>query len=159
MHPLKNSPVVDRRLFLLGAGAAAVLAPFLARRSAAQDAARGWEDAVKAIAGDARPAADSRFTFELPDIAENGNMVPFTIGFSGPMTETDHVKAIHIVATANPLPTVATFRFTPLSGRASVASRLRLARSQDLIGLAELSDGRFLMTRRAVKVAIGGCGG
>jgi sulfur-oxidizing protein SoxY len=152
-------PMVDRRVFLLGASAAAALAPLLAGRSAAHTSARSWEDAVKAIAGDARPAADSRFTFELPDLAENGNMVPFTIAVASPMTEKDHVKAIHIVATANPLPSVASFRFTPLSGRASVASRLRLAGSQDLIGLAELSDGRFLMVRRAVKVAIGGCGG
>jgi sulfur-oxidizing protein SoxY len=154
-----HTPVVDRRVFLIGAGAAATLAPLLAGPSAAQNGAAGWEDAVKAIAGDARPISDSRFTFDLPDIAENGNMVPFTIGLTSPMTEKDHVRAIHIVATANPLPRVATFRFTPLSGRASVASRLRLARSQDLIGLAELSDARFLMVRRAVKVAIGGCGG
>src|SRR5688572_15967089 len=159
MHPPMHTPLVDRRAFLLGASAAAALAPLLAGRSAAQDSAPSWEDAVKAIAGDARPTSDNRFTFELPDNAENGNMVPFTIGVTSPMTEKDHVRAIHIVATANPLPSVATFRFTPLSGRASVASRLRLARSQDLIGLAELSDGRLLMARRAVKVAIGGCGG
>jgi sulfur-oxidizing protein SoxY len=69
------------------------------------------------------------------------------------------VKAIHVIATANPQPSVASFRLTPLSGRASVASRLRLARTQDVIGLAELSDGKFIMTRRPVKVTIGGCGG
>jgi sulfur-oxidizing protein SoxY len=154
-----HTPVVDRRVFLIGAGAAAALGPLLAGPSAAQNGAPGWEDAIKAIAGDARPVSDSRFTFDLPDIAENGNMVPFIIGVASPMTEKDHVRAIHIVATANPLPSVATFRFTALSGRASVASRLRLARSQDVIGLAELGDSRFLMVRRAVKVAIGGCGG
>jgi sulfur-oxidizing protein SoxY len=64
-----------------------------------------------------------------------------------------------VIATANPQPRIASFRFTPLSGRAAVASRMRLARTQDVIGLAEMSDGRFLMTRRAVKVTIGGCGG
>jgi sulfur-oxidizing protein SoxY len=154
-----HTPVVDRRVFLLGATAAAALASVLTGGSAAQDSTPGWEEAVKAIAGDARPAADNGFVFELPDIAENGNMVPFNIGLASPMTEKDHVKAIHIIATANPLPNVATFRFTPLSGRATVASRMRLARTQDVIGLAEMSDGRFLMTRRPVKVTIGGCGG
>ena len=75
------------------------------------------------------------------------------------MTEKDHVKAIHVIATANPQPGVATFRFTPLSGKAAVASRMRLASTQDVIGIAELSDGRFLMAKRPVKVTIGGCGG
>ena len=68
-------------------------------------------------------------------------------------------KAIHIVATANPQPGVATFRLTPLSGKAAVASRMRLQRTQDVITIAELSDGRFLMAKRTVKVTIGGCGG
>jgi sulfur-oxidizing protein SoxY len=36
---------------------------------------------------------------------------------------------------------------------------MRLARTQEVIGLAELNDGRFLMTRRSVKVTVGGCGG
>ena len=95
----------------------------------------------------------------MPEIAENGNTVPFTISVDSPMTETDNVKAIHVLATANPQPGVATFRFSPLSGKATVASRMRLARTQDVIAIAELSDGRFLMSKRNVKVTIGGCGG
>ena len=154
-----DKSVLDRRAFVLGAGAVAALLPLLRAPAFAQEATQTWEDAVKKIAGDAKPATDSRFTFELPEIAENGNMVPFTIGVDGPMTEKDHVKAIHIIATANPQPSVASFRFTPLSGRASVASRMRLARTQDVIGVAELSDGRLLMAKRPVKVTIGGCGG
>jgi sulfur-oxidizing protein SoxY len=157
MLDMDNS-VVDRRAFVLGAGAVAAIAPFLTAQAMAQEAP-SWEEAVKKIVGDARPATDNRFTFELPEIAENGNMVPFTIGVDGPMTDKDHVKAIHVIATANPQPSVASFRFTPLSGRATVASRMRLARTQDVIGLAEMSDGRFLMARLPVKVTIGGCGG
>src|SRR5262245_21910318 len=155
-----DNSVLDRRAFVLGAGAIAAIAPFLtATQTAAQDSAPSWEDAVKKIVGDTKPLTDGRFAFELPEIAENGNMVPFTIGLDGPMTEKDHVKAIHVIATANPQPSVASFRFTPLSGRATVASRMRLARTQDVIGLAEMSDGRFLMARLPVKVTIGGCGG
>jgi sulfur-oxidizing protein SoxY len=154
-----DNSVLDRRAFVLGAGAVAAIAPFLTASQAAAQDAPSWEEAVKKIAGDAKPVTDSRFTFELPEIAENGNMVPFSVGIDGAMTEKDHVKAIHIIATANPQPSVASFRFSPLSGRATVASRMRLARTQDVIGLAEMSDGRFLMTRRPVKVTIGGCGG
>ena len=154
-----DSPALDRRAFVLGAAAVAAIAPFLAGEVSAQSAPQAWQEALKAIAGDAQPATDGRLTFELPEIAENGNMVPFTIGVDGPMTEKEHVKAIHVIATANPQPNVATFRFTLLSGKASASSRLRLAQTQDVIGLAELGDGKFVMTRRPVKVTIGGCGG
>jgi len=124
----------------------------------AQDQVQAWELAVRKILGDAKPI-DGKMSLELPEIAANGNTVPFTISVDSPMTDKDHVKAIHIVATANPQPGVATFRLSPISGKAAVASRMRLQRTQDVITIAELSDGRFLMTRRAVKVTIGGCGG
>jgi sulfur-oxidizing protein SoxY len=75
------------------------------------------------------------------------------------MTDADYVKAVHIVSTGNPQPAVATFHFTPQSGKASAASRMRLARTQDVLALAELSDGKVLQTRKTVKVTIGGCGG
>jgi sulfur-oxidizing protein SoxY len=124
----------------------------------AQDQPQAWELAVRKILGDAKPI-EGKITVELPEIAENGNTVPFTISVDNPMTDKDHVKAIHIIATANPQPGVATFRLSPLSGKAAVASRMRLQRTQDVITIAELSDGRFLMSKRPVKVTIGGCGG
>jgi sulfur-oxidizing protein SoxY len=148
----------DRRTFVLGASAAAAIAALLPAGAAAQAAAQAWEEAVKKIMGDAKPA-EGQVKLDLPDIAENGNTVPFNVSVDSPMTEAEHVKAIHIISTANPQPGVATFRFTPLSGRAAAASRMRLARTQDVIGLAELSDGKFLLSRRTVKVTIGGCGG
>lgn len=147
----------SRRDFGLGV-AAATVAFALPAVASAQDQAQPWELAVRKILGEAKPS-EGKFTIELPEIAENGNTVPFTVSAESPMTEKDHVKAIHIIATANPQPGVATFRLTPLSGKAAVSSRLRLARTQDVVGIAELSDGRFLMARRAVKVTIGGCGG
>lgn len=154
-----DNSVLDRRAFILGASAVAAIMPFLAAPGAAQEAAQSWEDALKKIVGDAQPTSNGKLTFDMPEIAENGNMVPFTVNVDSPMTEKEHVKAIHVIATANPQPSVASFRLTPLSGRASVASRMRLARTQDVVGLAELSDGKFIMTRRPVKVTIGGCGG
>ena len=129
-----DNSVLDRRAFVLGASAVAAILPFLAVPAAAQESPPSWEDALKKIVGDAQPTSDGKLTFELPEIAENGNMVPFTVSVDSPMTEKEHVKAIHVIATANPQPSVASFRFTPLSGRASVASRMRLARTQDVIG-------------------------
>jgi len=124
----------------------------------AQEQAPAWEQVAKAVLGDAKPT-EGKLTLDMPEIAENGNTVPFSVRADSPMTEKDFVKAVHIISTGNPQPGVATFRFTPQSGKAMVSSRMRLGKTQDVIAIAELSDGKFLMAKRAVKVTIGGCGG
>jgi sulfur-oxidizing protein SoxY len=154
----KEPPLVfDRRQFAAAAGALALLA-VAQRPASAQQPEPLWQQALKTLVGDAKPI-EGKVLLELPEIAENGNTVPLTVSVDSPMTATDYVKAIHVLATENPQPGVATFRFTPLSGKASAASRMRLARTQEVIGLAELNDGKFLIGRRTVKVTIGGCGG
>ena len=149
---------VDRREFVRGGAAVVAVAALVVGDTLAQDAASSWEEAVKKIVGEAKPT-EARVTLDMPEIAENGNTVPFAVAVESPMTENDYVKAIHVISTGNPQPGVATFRLTPASGKAAVASRMRLARTQDVIVLAELSDGKFLQTKRSVKVTIGGCGG
>lgn len=151
---------LDRRRFTIGAGATMAAGTLPLGTVLAQDKAppAAWEEAVKKVLGNAKPI-DGKVTIEMPEIAENGNTVPFSIVVDSPMTDKDYIKAIHVIATANPQPGVATFRLTPLAGKATVSSRLRLARTQDVITIAEASDGRFLMSKRNVKVTIGGCGG
>jgi sulfur-oxidizing protein SoxY len=146
--------LISRRQFSIGAAAAVSLPP----QALAQAQAQAWEQALKAILGSAKPVED-KLNLDLPETAENGNTVPFSVAADSPMTDKDYVKAIHVIATGNPQPGVATFHLTPQSGRARVSSRMRLARTQDVIAVAEQSDGKFFMTRRTVKVTIGGCGG
>jgi sulfur-oxidizing protein SoxY len=152
--------VLDRREFVLGAAAAAAVATLLAdaRLAAAQEKPPSYEEALKKLIGDGKPE-EGKVSLELPEIAENGNTVPFTVSVESPMTEKDHVKAMHVLSTGNPQPSVASFHFTPEAGRATVSSRMRLAKTQDVVSVAELSDGRFLLGKRNVKVTIGGCGG
>ena len=147
---------LNRREFTLGLAAGAGLVA--SSGAVAQETTPAWEQAVKSILGEAKPI-DGKLVLDMPEIAENGNTVPFTVSVESPMSEADHVKALHVLATANPQPGVATFRFSLQSGKASVASRMRLARTQDVIAIAELSEGRFMMSKRNVKVTIGGCGG
>jgi sulfur-oxidizing protein SoxY len=146
--------MLSRREFSVAAAAAMSL-PL---QTLAQEQAPAWEQVVKAVLGDAKPT-EGKLTLDMPEIAENGNTVPFSVRADSPMTEKDFVKAVHIISTGNPQPGVATFRFTPQSGKAMVSSRMRLGKTQDVIAIAELSDGKFLMAKRAVKVTIGGCGG
>ena len=158
MRPTVHCNRPSRREFAIGTAAAVSLAALPVSTVLAQDPPQAWELAVRKILGEAKPI-EGKITVELPEIAENGKTVPFSISVDSPMTDKDHVKAIHIVATSNPQPGVATFRLSPQSGKATVASRMRLQRTQDVITIAELSDGRFLMAKRPVKVTIGGCGG
>ena len=74
-------------------------------------------------------------------------------------TADNHVRVIHLLSTANPQAGVARFEFTPESGKAAVSSRMRLAKTQDIVALAETSNGEFWVARTKVTVTIGGCGG
>lgn len=148
--------VTDRRSFVLGA---AGIAAFGLGTSAAQaqDAA-GIDAMLKKVVGDAKPTL-ARIAIDLPEIAENGNTVPFSVTVESPMSDADNVKALHIIATGNPQPDIAVFNFTPQSGKAYVSSRMRLGKTQDVYAIAQMSDGKFFMSKKTVKVTIGGCGG
>jgi sulfur-oxidizing protein SoxY len=150
--------VFDRRTFLIGAGAAAAFAALIDSASAAApEASAEYKAALQALLGQAHPQA-AGLTLDLPENVENGEHVPVALSVDSPMTAGSHVKAIHLLSTANPRANVATFRFTLLSGKAQVTSRMRLAKSQEVVAVAELSDGTLLMTSRFVEVKIGGCG-
>ena len=114
--------------------------------------------AIKKSIGGKSPKS-GRVTLELPEIAENGNTVPIAVEVKSPMTAKDHVKAVHVYAEGNPVPNVATFRFSPESGKARVSTRMRMRKSQNIVAVAEMSDGSVYMGKKAVKVTIGGCGG
>lgn len=149
--------VLSRREFVLGASAIAAIATIVPL-GATPAAAKTLDDAMKTAIGDAKPVA-GKVSLELPEIAENGNTVPFTVNVESPMSDKDYVKAIHIFANGNPNPDVASFYFSPASGKATATSRMRLAKTQDIIAVAEMSDGKFYMGKQTVKVTIGGCGG
>lgn len=143
-----------RRQALL-AGAALVLGAGTGPGTAR--ATNGWQAALSAFTDGLQPVA-SGITLDLPEIAENGNMVPMTIRVESPMTPDDHVAEVIVIATDNPEPEVTRFRFTPLAGRAEVVTRIRLARSQEVIAAARMADGSTRIDRRQVSVIVGGCG-
>lgn len=154
--------MLDRRTFLLEGAAAATILALLAPATTAQAEAAAEETsefkaALDGLVGKATPQ-EQGLTLDLPDSVENGDYVPVALAVDSPMTAEDHVKAIHLLSTANPRASVATFRFSLLSGKARVTSRMRLAKTQDVVALAELSGGRILLARRKVDVKVGGCG-
>ena len=64
-----------------------------------------------------------------------------------------------LLAAGNPEPSVCTFTFGPAAGSQKAATRIRLAKTQDVIALAKMPDGSIKQASTTVKVTIGGCGG
>jgi sulfur-oxidizing protein SoxY len=141
---------VGRRAALLA------LAGVLVARGAlaTPDSTREW------LAGLAKGTPkEGKVTLKAPEIAENGNAVPLTVSVESEMSEKSYVKALYVAADGNPNPGVAIYEFTPMSGKAEVQMRIRLAQSQKLVAVAEMNDGTLYTASREVKVTIGGCGG
>lgn len=133
--------------------AAAAIAPKLAFADEKTVAAE-----IKKLYGD-KPMASGKIKLDVPEIAENGLVVPINIEIESPMTEADYVKAVHVFAEGNPQPGVVSYQFTPACGKASAATRMRLAQTQDIICVAEMSNGALHTVKANIKVTIGGCGG
>lgn len=124
-----------------------------AARAATDDALAA---AIREAVGDAR-IEDGGIALRAPAVAENGGQVPVSVLVESPMTAADHVAAIHLFATRNPTPGVASFTLSPLLARAEVQTRIRLAEEQRIIVLARLSDGRVRRAVAEVRVTTGGC--
>ena len=147
--------ILSRRRLLQGCALAAFTA--LAPKFALADAPAVAAEIKKLY--DGKTFAEGRIKLDVPEIAENGLVVPVNVIVESPMTDADYVKAVHLFADGNPLPGVASFKFSAQAGRASASSRIRLAQTQNIICLAEMSDGKIFSAKAQIKVTIGGCGG
>ncbi|MBR0970593.1 MULTISPECIES: thiosulfate oxidation carrier protein SoxY [Bradyrhizobium] len=148
-------PISRRQAFALGGGFVALtLVPMAADAQVSNDAAQ-W--IAKFTGG--KEAAKGKISLDLPEIAENGNTVPLSLTVQSPMTAESYVKEVMLIADGNPNAGVATLMFSPLSGKAEAAVRIRLAATQNVIALAKMSDGSLFTEQKTVKVTIGGCGG
>lgn len=116
------------------------------------------EKAIMAISGDKIPEM-GKVSLTAPEIAENGNTVPISVSVDSEMTGSDMVESVSIFAEGNPNPDVITFNFTAMSGSATATTRMRLAKTQNVIAVVKMADGSTYMDKKQVKVTIGGCGG
>jgi|SRR3954454_941042 sulfur-oxidizing protein SoxY len=145
----------SRRQVLVGSAGALAIATLGATPAGA---ANNAQDLIKAFTG-GNAATEGKVKLDLPEIAENGNTVPMTISVESPMTEQSHVTEVLVVGDGNPNAGMVTFHFSPLSGVAEANTRIRLAATQNIIAVAKMNDGSFVMGAKQVKVTIGGCGG
>jgi sulfur-oxidizing protein SoxY len=142
-----------RRRLLQGAGALAVIACLPAR------AADGALPAIPALttflAG--RTPRRERVQLELPRIADNGLSVPLRIGVAGPFAPGSFVRKLALFSESNPVPDMAVFEFPQPLDRIAIDTRIRLAGTQQIVAVAEMSDGIVYAAATEVIVTLGGC--
>lgn len=117
------------------------------------------EDATKAIQEitGGKPVIDGKVKLIIPPLVENGNLVVLKLSVDSPMTANDYVKSIHVIAEGNPLPNIFTVHLTPRSGTANITTRVRLADSQTVWAIAQMSDGRFYQGSAETLVTLSAC--
>src|SRR6202035_2314418 len=159
-----NGFPATRRLILQGAGVVALVGlgniafgppPALAAANDKypEDAfkAKSAADAIKALYGKTAEPSD-KVKLDAPEIAENGAVVPISV-----TTDLADVTSISFLVTDNPNALAASYRI-PAGTMPSVANRLKMAKTSNVIAILE-AGGKLYSATREVKVTVGGCGG
>ena len=124
--------------------------------TAAQATPEALAAAIREVTGGAELKA-GKVKLDIPPLVENGNTVPLSVTVESPMSEADHVKAIHVFNEKNPQPHVFDARLRPLNGKAEIATRIKLNDSQRVVAIAELSSGEFVSGSTDVIVTLAAC--
>jgi sulfur-oxidizing protein SoxY len=141
-----------RRQFLAAAGGVGLT--LMVRPARATPAAMA--QAIRQIAGEAE-VKTGKVKLDLPPLVENGNSVAVTVSVESPMTAENYVKAIHVVTEKNPQPNVISVKLGPRSGKPDIQTRIRLADTQSVVAICELSDGSFWSHKVDVILTLSAC--
>lgn len=157
---MRTGRVLTRRAFTrlvsLGAAVFAAAPTWLRANAAIIEVPDDPGAAIRSVIGDAKPK-QGRVTLDMPYITETGSSVGITVKVDSPMTEKDHVVAVHLFGDGNPVPRMASYQLGPDAGKVEIAMRVRLARSQRVIAIAQMSDGSHWMDIHEINVAQGAC--
>jgi sulfur-oxidizing protein SoxY len=146
-----------RRNFLKSAGRAALAGAVVRITLQPAEATPAMlNSAIRSLVGEA-PLRAGKVKLDIPPLVENGNTVPMTVSVTSPMTADDYVRSIHVFNEKNPQPFIGNFHLGPAAGRAQVSTRIRLADSQKVVAIAQLSDGSFWSASVDVVVTLAAC--
>jgi sulfur-oxidizing protein SoxY len=149
-----DAPGATRRDVLIGALAGGLVASFsVGQARATPDEMRA---AIRKVVGTAT-VRKGRIDLDVPPLVENGNTVSLVITVDSPMTATDYVKSIHVFNEKNPQPNVIGIHLGPRAGKAKIATRFRLADTQMISAIAEMSDGSFWSASAELIVTMAAC--
>ena len=141
-----------RRQFLAAAGGAGLA--LVVRPAKATPAS--MKQAIRQIVGEAA-VKPGKIKLDLPPLVENGNSVAMSVTVDSPMTAKDHVKAIHVFTEKNPQSNVISVELGPRAGKADIQTRVRLADTQSVVAICEMSDGSFWSDTVDVIITLGAC--
>jgi sulfur-oxidizing protein SoxY len=144
----------SRRVVLGGLAGAAIATTV--RPDPASATPASMKAAIRNVVGEAT-VTKGKVHIDVPALVENGNSVALTVKVDSPMTEQDHVRAIHVFNERNPQPNVIGVQLGPHAGVAKISTRFRLADTQTVVAIAELSDGSFWSTSADVVVTVPAC--
>ena len=143
-----------RRELLIGAGVTGAVMLLAVRPAGATP--ETMRAAIRSVVGEAA-VKTGKVKLDIPPLVENGNTVAMTVTVESPMTAKDYVKAIHLFAEKNPQPNIISVHLGPRAGKAAIATRIRLADTQTVTAIAEMSDGSFWQDTGDVIITLGAC--
>ena len=146
--------MISRRRFLVAAGGLAGGAGLAPAGAGATPVA--MQEAMRSVIGQSA-VRRGKVKLDMPPLIDNGNSVPLSVTVDSPMTPGDHVRAIHVFTEKNPLPNVVSVFLGPRAGRAGIATRVRIADTQTVTAIAEMSDGSFWSDSVSVVVTLSAC--
>jgi sulfur-oxidizing protein SoxY len=149
-----NGQGATRRDVLIGALAGGLVATL--RVDAARATPETMRAAIRNVVGTAQ-VRKGRVELDVPPLVENGNTVSLVVSVDSPMTATDYVKSIHVFNEKNPQPNVIAVHLGPRAGKAKIATRFRLADTQMVTAIAEMSDGSFWSASADMIVTMAAC--
>jgi sulfur-oxidizing protein SoxY len=146
-----------RRAMLIGAAGVTTLGavPFLSVRRAVATPDM-MKAAIHRVIGES-PVSKGKVTLDIPPLVENGNTIAMSVAVDSPMTATNYVKAIHVFNEKNPQPDIISVHLSPRAGKAAFSTRIRLADTQSVVAIAEMSDGSLWSDTVEVIVTIAAC--
>lgn len=148
--PVATGGALTRRSLLLAGGALA----FSVRPAHAM--ADELVAAMRTFTG-GTATREGRVKLDIEPLVENGNAVPITVTVDSPMTAADHVKQIAVFNQKNPQHDVIVATLSPALAQARLATRIRLATTQQLVAVARLSDGSLWTHTVEVVVTLAAC--
>ena len=113
--------------------------------------AKNLKDAFDAL-GAGSPANSNDIMMTAPEIAENGAVVPI-----GAVSKLPGTESIAILIAKNPTALAASFDI-PAGTEPAVSTRVKMAETSDVYVLVK-AQGKYYVTKKEIKVTIGGCGG
>jgi sulfur-oxidizing protein SoxY len=149
---MTTQPSMTRRRVVLasaGLAASALTRPALAEADELAAAVSAYASGQKVAPG--------KVKLDIAELVDNGNVVPITVSVDSPMTAASHVRSIAVFNEKNPQRDVVKFTLGPRYGKADVSTRIRLATTQKLVAVAQMSDGTFWSHTVEVIVTLAAC--